>query len=70
MANFKREITYSCYEGEYTGCPTHKGTIEFQSESHFYHFNMNGKDYYFEQGELQAMIDLIKSLNRADTVDL
>jgi len=31
---------------------------------------MNGKDYYFEEGELQAMIDLLKSLNRVDAVKL
>lgn len=69
MANCKREIIYTCRDDcEIRGCPTHKGVLEFQSVSNAYHFNMNGKDYYFEQGELQAMIDLIKSLNRLDTV--
>jgi hypothetical protein len=53
-----------------SGCPSHKATLEFQSCSNAYHFNINGKDLYFEQGALQALIDLIKALNRCDTVKL
>ena len=71
MATCKRKITYSCFNDcKMGGCPGHKGTLEFQSVSNAYHFNMDGKDYYFEEGELQAMIDLIRKLNRVDCVEL
>ena len=71
MANCKRELTYHCYNDCIeSGCPGHKATLEFQSCSNAYHFNINGKDIYFEQGSLQALIDLIKALNRYDTVKL
>jgi len=69
LANCYRELTYRCYNDcEMNGCPGHKATLEFQSCSNAYHFNINGKDLYFEQGALQALIDLIKALNRYDTV--
>jgi len=71
MANCKREITYRCLDDcEMSGCPTHKGTLNFQSVSNSYHFTMNSRELYFEEGELQAMIDLLKLLERADCVKL
>ena len=71
MANCKREIKYWCIDDcKMDGCPSHKGVLEFQSTSNYYSFNMNGKEYNFEEGELQAIIDLIKSLNRVDCVKL
>jgi len=71
MANVKREITYRCRDDcRMEGCPSHEGTLEFQSTSNHYHFIMNGKDKYFEQNELQAIIDLIDSLNRADCIQI
>ena len=71
MVNCKREITYRCNNDcRIAGCPSHKGILEFQSCSNAYHFNMNGRDLFFEEGELQAMIDLIRSLNRVDCVKL
>ena len=71
MANCYRELTYHCYNDcKMSGCPSHKATLKFQSCSNAYHFNLNGEDYYFEQGKLQALIDLIKALNRYDTVKL
>jgi len=71
MANVKRELNYRCWNDcIMAGCPSHKGTLDFQSCSNAYHFNMNGKDYYFEEGELQAIVDLIKSINRADCIQI
>ena len=71
MANCVQEIKYHCLNDcVASGCPSHNGRLEFQSTSNAYHFIMNGKEYYFEEGELQAMIDLLKSLDRADAVKL
>lgn len=71
MANCKREIIYRCFNDcRMEGCPTHKGILEFQSCSNAYTFNMDGEVYFFEQGKLQAMVDLLKSLNRLDAIDL
>ena len=71
MANCVREIKYRCQDDcKISGCPGHDGKLEFQSVSEHYHFTMNGKEMHFEAGELQAMIDLIRLLNRVDTVKL
>lgn len=71
MATVKKEITYRCYDDcKMSGCPSHKGILKFQSVSNAYNFNMNGKEYFFEEGELQAMIDLIKSLGRVDCIKI
>ncbi|GAG06158.1 unnamed protein product, partial [marine sediment metagenome] len=43
MANCYRELTYHCYDDcLQSGCPSHKATLEFQSCSNAYHFNING----------------------------
>lgn len=71
MTNVIREIIYRCRDDcRMEGCPSHKGTLQFQSVSNAYKFNMDGKEYFFEEGELQAMIDLIKDLNRVDCIQI
>ena len=71
MANCKRELIYSCSDDcKMSGCPTHKATLNYQSVSDAYHFNANGRDYYFERGQLQAFIDLLKALNRVDSIQI
>ncbi len=71
MSNCVREIKYRCFNDcKGWGCPSHDGKLQFQSTSNAYHFTMDGKEYYFDEAELQAMIDLLKSLGRTDAVKL
>lgn len=63
---------YRCFDDcRPEGCPHHEATLEFQSVSNAYKFdNGKGDTYYFEEGELEAMIELLRQLNvrRADSV--
>lgn len=71
MATTARETKYRCNDDcEMIGCPAHVGKLVYQSSSDSYFFNMNGRELYFERGELEAMISLLKSLNRADCVQV
>lgn len=71
MANITREIKYRCFDDcEMSGCPGHLGILMFQSTSNAYSFSMNGEIMHFEQGQLQAMVDLIRALDRVDAVKL
>lgn len=71
MALVTREASYRCSDDcTMSGCPGHTGRLAYHSVSDHYVFNMNGETYAFERGELEAMIMLLRSLNRADAVDL
>lgn len=72
MANCIREKEYHCSDDcEMSGCPGHKGILNYQSVSDAYKFdNGKGEIKYFERGELEAFIQLLKDLNRADSVQL
>lgn len=71
MANVVRKIIYRCSDDcEMSGCPSHEGVLNYQSVSDAYEFIMNGEEYFFERGELEAMIDLLKSINRADCIQI
>ena len=56
-----------------SGCPQHKAELTFNSVVCAYSFN-NGKGQIvcFEEGELEAMIDLLKQLGeqRADSLEI
>lgn len=69
MATVERELIYRCIDDcVASGCPSHKGVLKFQSVSDAYTFDMNGRVMHFEAGELDAMLRLLKSLNRFDAV--
>lgn len=71
MARVEREIRYKCSDDcEMSGCPGHTGVLFYQSTSDAYSFNMSGRIMHFERGELQAMLDLLKSLDRADCIQV
>jgi len=72
MATVTRTKKYHCYNDcKQEGCPEHEAKLDFQSTSNFYTFdNGNGEVRHFEEGELQVFIDLLKSLGRADAVDI
>lgn len=71
MANCVREIEYKCSDDcEMAGCPGHKAVLNYQSVSDAYHFQNRGKDYYFERKELETFIQLLKDLNRADSIQI
>jgi|LSQX01.3.fsa_nt_gb hypothetical protein len=72
MATITREKQYHCFNDcRQEGCPTHKAVLTFQSTSNAYTFdNGKGDVRYFEEGELQTFIDLLKDLDRADAVDI
>lgn len=69
MSECKRELTYTCWNDCLQGgCPGHKATVNFRSGINTYEFDINSKKIYLEPSEMQAIIDLIKALNRCDTV--
>ena len=71
MTTIKREITYRCYDDcKPQGCPTHVATLEVQTTSQAYTFNLDGRELYFERGELEVMLDLIALVDRVDCVDI
>lgn len=72
MANCERTKQYRCNDDcLMDGCPKHTATLNFQSVSNHYTFNDGqGKTHSFNEGELQAFIDLLKELNRVDMVKL
>jgi len=71
VSECKRELYYYCLDDcTPAGCPGHKATLRFFSTINAYDFNINGKKIYLEHAEMQAMIDLIKKLDRCDTVKL
>lgn len=69
MATVERKIIYRCSDDcRWGGCPSHVGKLTFQSTSDAYMFDMDGKVMHFERGELDAMLRLLKSLGRVDSV--
>ena len=71
MALVTREVSYRCSDDcKMSGCPGHVGRLAYHSVSDHYGFNMDGNVYSFERGELEAMILMLRSLNRADAIDL
>ena len=71
MATIERRIKYRCSDDcTQGGCPWHEGRLIYQSTSDAYQFDMNGRTLYFERGELDAMIELLRSLGRVDAVQV
>ena len=71
MTTIRRELTYRCYDDcKSQGCPTHVATLEVQTTSQAYTFNLDGRELYFERGELEALLDLIALVDRVDCVTI
>lgn len=72
MSNVIREIEYNCSDDcVMSGCPGHKAVLNYQSVSDGYKFdNGKGNIKYFERGELEAFIQLLRNLNRADSIQI
>lgn len=71
MADLTRSVNYRCSDDcRAEGCPGHLGILNWQSVSDAYSFSMNGRILHFERGELDAMVELLRSLNRADSVQV
>lgn len=71
MANIERSLMYRCSDDcEMSGCPGHTGILFYQSASDGYSFSLNGRILHFERGELQALVDLLRSLDRIDAVQV
>ena len=72
MATSLMTKTYSCSDDcLQSGCPKHKAILEYQSTSDSYKFdNGKGTIKYFERGELDTFISLLKELSefRVDSV--
>lgn len=72
MATIVNKLQYSCSDDcLQSGCPKHEAELTYQSTSDAYIFN-NGKGdiKYFERGELEAFITLLKQLDRADSIQI
>lgn len=68
MALVERELMYRCSDDCLpSGCPGHRGRLLYQSVSDAYEFDMGGRRIPFERGELDAVIELLRSLNRIDS---
>lgn len=67
MATLIRALHYRCSDDCIpSGCPGHGGGLEYNSVSDSYTFSMNGRVLSFERGELDAMLELLRSLRRID----
>lgn len=72
MATITHTKKYRCSEDcTQNGCPTHKAELIYQSTSDAYTFkNGKGETKKFERGELEVLIVLLKSLDRADAIQI
>lgn len=71
MANIKLQTTYICKDDcEHGGCPHHLATLEYQSCSDAYKFVLGHKVVHFKRGELEAVISLLRSIDRTDSVNV
>lgn len=71
MAIIKRQLTYRCYDDcLQSGCPTHEAILEVQTTSQAYTFNLDGRELFFDRGELEAMIELIEKIDRVDCITI
>ena len=72
MATVRLNKKYRCSDDcRREGCPEHEAELKYQTVSDAYYFdNGKGQEYYFERGELETMIELLKQLaeRRADSV--
>lgn len=72
MATVTNKTEYRCSDDcRQEGCPVHEASLTYQSVSDFYSFdNGKGTVHYFERGELETFIALLKELsnNRKDSV--
>ena len=70
----KLQKEYRCLDDyKQSGCPKHIAKLEFYNTTNGYKFdNGKGNEYYFEEGELQAFVDLLKELKeiRVDSVSI
>ncbi len=71
MTIIKRQLTYRCYDDcKQSGCPTHEATLEIETVTQSYTFNLDGREIFFDRGELEAMIELIEKINRVDCITI
>lgn len=72
MSTIIKTIKYRCSDDcKISGCPSHEAVLAYQSVSDAYSFeNGKGEIYYFERGELESFITLLKELNRLDAIQI
>ena len=71
MSKIKREINYHCRDDcRIEGCPSHLMSLEFNSVTNYYKFSWGKREFYSEEWELKAMIELIKKLDRKDCIQI
>jgi hypothetical protein len=72
MATILRLEKYRCSDDcIQSGCPTHQAKLIYQSTTDYYEFdNGKGEIKYFERGELEVFIRLLKSINRVDCIQI
>lgn len=69
MATVKKVLSYRCdNDCTHFGCPAHEAYLSYQSCSDAYTFRLNDRELHFERGELEAVLTLLRSLDRADCV--
>ncbi len=68
MSTIQRDVIYRCSDDcQMSGCPGHKATLEWQSVSDAYAFNLGGRALSFERGELDALLTLLYKVGRFDS---
>lgn len=70
MANIEHKQLYRCSDDcLQEGCPGHEAILRIQTCSDAYCFiGTNEKKIYFERNELQAFLNLLAGIDRADIV--
>ncbi len=71
MPVIEKQITYRCLDDcEWSGCPGHVGILRYQSVSGAYSFDIGGQIVLLDHGKMQAIVDLLRSLDRSDSVQV
>lgn len=71
MATILHTVKYRCSDDCCPqGCPSHEAKLYYQSTSDYYTFESVNGIKYFERGELEAFIKLLKGLDRVDSIQI
>ncbi len=71
MATLEVETTYRCLDDcAPQGCPKHKASLTYQSVSDSYNFTLGCKTIELSRGEIDAVMALLRMLDRVDAVQV
>lgn len=71
MGNCTLTETYKCHECQMHGCDGHEVTLNFQTTSEAYTFEVAGQTVQLVESDIRAMLSLLSQLSifRVDAID-